>query len=208
MARIKGRVPLPPPAHARHAVARGCRLPINWIMAHIPEPSVSETVKKLTPDPSHRWTGWVAVSTAVLAAFAAISSLISGYHTDEAMIEQIRAADQWAFFQAKSIKAAVLDSKMELLPALGKPVAEEDAKKAAEYESDKQKTSAQAKGCESRADDHRHRRAVLARASSGFQIAIALCAITLLTKRPPFWWLALAFGGAGLVFLLQGTLLG
>lgn len=37
------------------------------------------------------------------------------------MINEIGSANQWAFFQAKSLKSAVLDTRLELLKALGKP---------------------------------------------------------------------------------------
>ncbi len=46
----------------------------------------------------------IAISTALMAVFAAMASLLAGHHADEAVIEQIKASDKWAFFQAKGIK--------------------------------------------------------------------------------------------------------
>src|SRR3954465_14576104 len=60
------------------------------------------------------WISWVALSTAVLAVLAAIAGLLSGSHVNEAMMSQIEAADSWAFYQAKGIKASVLDAKISL----------------------------------------------------------------------------------------------
>src|SRR4051794_17261524 len=76
-----------------------------------------------------RWISWVALSTAVLAALAAVASLHSGHDSNEATLEQIRASDNWAYYQAKGVKAAVLSSKLDVLTAIGKePPAEERAK--------------------------------------------------------------------------------
>jgi hypothetical protein len=58
------------------------------------------------------WISWVALSTAILAVLAAIASLLSGEHANEAMLSQIEASSQWNYYQAKSIKAAVLDAKV------------------------------------------------------------------------------------------------
>src|SRR4029079_10155799 len=50
---------------------------------------------------------YIAISTALIAVLAAITSLLAGHHSNEALIEQIKASDQWAFYQAKGIKADV-----------------------------------------------------------------------------------------------------
>ena len=50
----------------------------------------------------------IAISTALMAVFAAMASLLAGRHADEAVIEQIKASDKWAFFQAKGIKDEII----------------------------------------------------------------------------------------------------
>ena len=60
------------------------------------------------------WISWVALSTAILAVLAAITGLLSGKHANEAMMSQIQASDQWGYYQAKSIKAAILEAKTTL----------------------------------------------------------------------------------------------
>src|SRR6476620_8675966 len=56
----------------------------------------------------------IALTTAVLAAFAAVAALQAGATVNEALLlkteatrAQAEASDQWAFYQAKGIKAAV-----------------------------------------------------------------------------------------------------
>ena len=50
-----------------------------------------------------------AVASAFLAVFAAISALFAGGYANEAMLEQIRASDQWSYYQAKGIKLAIAE---------------------------------------------------------------------------------------------------
>src|SRR3954467_4508600 len=97
--------------------------------AEVPLESVHEHVHHAARHGSQRWISWVALSTAILAVLAAITGLLSGKHANEAMMSQIEAADQWAFYQAKGIKAAVLDAKMTLT---GSPN-EQDHEKAERY---------------------------------------------------------------------------
>src|SRR5271156_4055058 len=75
----------------------------------------------------------VALTTALLAVIAAVAALLAGHAANEAVLEQIEAANEWSHYQSKSIKATVLSSKIELLDSLGKPAGAKDAKKLAEY---------------------------------------------------------------------------
>src|ERR1700675_3651141 len=79
-----------------------------------------------------KWVLGVALSSALLAGFAAVASLMAGHHANEAMILQIESADQWSYYEAKSIKEAQLKSKADILNALGKPVPATDESKVAD----------------------------------------------------------------------------
>lgn len=59
-----------------------------------------------------------AVTSALYAILAATGALLASYHSNEAMVEQIKASDQWSYYQAKSIKMNIVESKIELLQAL------------------------------------------------------------------------------------------
>src|SRR5919199_1180499 len=82
--------------------------------AEVPLESLQEHIHHRAEHGGQGWLSWVALSTAVLAVLAAIAGLLSGQRANEAMTDQIEASDQWAFYQAKGIKAAVLDAKMTL----------------------------------------------------------------------------------------------
>ena len=146
------------------------------------------------------WISWVALSTAILAVLAAIAGLLSGRHANEAMMSQIQASDQWAYYQAKSIKASVLDAKMTLTAA----ATEKDKEKAAQYQAEQAEIKREAEHKQAEAKSNFHKHEVFARAVTMFQIAIAMAAISALTKKRRFWFVSLVFGLAGIVFLVLG----
>lgn len=154
------------------------------------------------------WMMGVALSSALLAGLAAVCSLLAGHHANEAMVDQIQSSDRWAYYQAKGIKAAVLGSKMELLEAEGKPVAAKDVQKMAGYKKDQDDIAADAGEKQRSAEEHLKRHVIFARAVTLFQIAIAVGAISALTNRKAFWFVSMAFGLAGFVFLVQGWMAG
>src|SRR6184192_3624371 len=98
--------------------------------AEIPLENLQEHVHHTAEHSGEAWISWVALSTAILAVFAAIAGLLSGKHANEAMMSQIEASDQWNYYQAKSIKSSVLDAKMALASAAD----EKDRAKSARYE--------------------------------------------------------------------------
>ena len=146
------------------------------------------------------WISGVALSTAILAVLAAIAGLLSGKHANEAMMSQIQASNQWGYYQAKSIKASVLDAKMTLTAE----ATEKDLEKAAQYKEEQAEIKGEAEHKQTEANSNFHKHEVFARAVTMFQIAIAIAAISALTKKRQFWFVSLIFGLAGVVFLVLG----
>jgi hypothetical protein len=146
------------------------------------------------------WISWVALSTAILAVLAAIAGLLSGSHVNEAMMNQIQASDQWGYYQAKSIKAAVLEAKTTLAEA----ATEKDKEKAAKYQEEQTEIKAEAEHKEEEAKSNFHKHEVFARGVTMFQIAIAIAAISALTKKRRYWFVSLVFGLVGVAFLILG----
>lgn len=175
--------------------------------AEVPLEQAQEDIHHHAAHAKTRWTLGVALSSALLAGLAAICSLLAGHHSNEAMIDQIKSSDQWNYYQAKGIKAAVLSAKIELLEASGKSVNQGDAAKAARYENDQKDISAQAKELEKSSESHLRSHVIFSRGVTLFQVAIAVAAISVLTNRRRFWLLSVAFGAVGVFFLLQGLLM-
>src|SRR4029450_4546590 len=76
--------------------------------AEVPLEHLHEHVKESAEHTGEAWISWVALSTAILAVLAAIASLLSGEYANEAMMNEIETAHQWSYYQAKSIKPALL----------------------------------------------------------------------------------------------------
>src|SRR5438270_9289540 len=69
-----------------------------------------------------RWTLYLSLSTAIIAVFAAIASLESGANSNDAILEkneavlsQSKASDQWAYYQAKGVKASLATAESDMV---------------------------------------------------------------------------------------------
>jgi hypothetical protein len=142
----------------------------------------------------------------MLAVLAALSALLAGYHANEAMLEQMRATDDWAFYQAKGIKANLLQTKMELLVALKAEAAGEPKEKLAEYLKEQKDIEEKAHHEEHQSREHMEHHEMLAKSVTAFQVAIALCAISVLARKKLLWFLGLALGIIGSGLFLKGLL--
>ncbi|MCX6108936.1 MAG: DUF4337 domain-containing protein [Proteobacteria bacterium] len=169
-----------------------------------PTESLKETVNEHAMHAGSSFTSRVAVTTAFLAVLAAVSSMLSGHHANEAMIEQIKSSDKWAYYQAKGIKAAVTAAKIELLTSLGKPAPQEASDQHQRYKEQQEEISKEATEREEASEAHLQHHMVFARAVTLFQVAIAISAIAALSRRRPFWYFALVLGVVGCVFLGLG----
>jgi hypothetical protein len=152
------------------------------------------------------WVAKVALSSALLAVAAAVSALLAGHHANEAMLEQMQATDQWAFFQAKGIKASVTQSKIDVLDAIGKPASADERAKVGKYTDEQKEIEDKGHELEHSSEMHMERHGAFARAVTIFQIAIAMGAISVLARRPKLWFVSLGLGVGGLVFLVQGLM--
>ena len=153
----------------------------------------------------------IALMTAILATVGALVSYQSGSAQNEAMflknqsiLKQAEASDQWAFYQARSIKGHIDDATAALAtdPTVKahflSEKAKEDAGKA-EVMAEAQKLQAESRrlGEESEAKLRPHER--LALALTFIQVAIALAAITILTRRRWLLWGSVASAAIGIV---------
>jgi len=152
-----------------------------------------------------KWVLFVALTTAVIAVLAAITGLLAGDHSDEAMLSQIHASDQWAYYQAKGIKSEVIASTDKMLLAVGKKPSAQDSVKIKENKAEQAKISKEAKDAETESHEHVAKHKILAKGVTLFQVAIAIGAISIITKRKILWFGSMGFAAIGIFFLLQGT---
>ena len=156
---------------------------------------------------------WIALTTAILAAFAAVAALQAGGTVNEAIIRktesarlQAEASDQWAYYQAKGIKAAVAEGTAGAYAAAGKLVPAALTERASRYTAEQVEIQQKARDKEkerdaksAEADRLLHRHHEFANAVALFQVSIALGALAALTKSHAVWFGSLAAGLVGLV---------
>jgi hypothetical protein len=159
----------------------------------------------------------IALSTAILAAFAAIAALKAGATVNEALLLktestrlQAQASDHWAHFQAKGLKAAVQEATAASWEAAGKPLPAKLHEQAARYVEEQTEIKKRAEEKEKERDEksaeadhllHQHHR--FANAVALFQVSIALGALAALTRNRAVWWGSMFLGLSGIpLFIL------
>jgi hypothetical protein len=170
----------------------------------IPIEAVHEHIHHEAHHSQEQWVSMVALSTAILAGMAAIASLLSGLNANTSIRETVKASDQWSYYQAKNVKATILQMKIDLLTSLDKPVPKGDKTKVDEEKQKMAVIQEDANKLVRSADERFERHENLAPSVTWFQVAVAVSAIAVLTKRRWFWYLSLVFGAIALGYLIYG----
>ena len=170
-----------------------------------PTESLKETMEA-AEEQKERWTLYVALSTAIIAVLAAIAGLYGNHHANESMLDQIKSSDQWAYYQSKSIKAEITAATTQVLTAMGKSVPPETEEKKKRYDEDKAEINKAAEEAHESSEAHMRQHIILSRSVTIFQIAIALSAIAILTRKRLMWYVSMALAAAGCYFLITGFL--
>ena len=155
----------------------------------------------------------ISVTTAILAVFAAIASLEAGATVNEALALkteatrlQSEASDQWAYYQAKGIKAAVQEASRTPWLAMGRNPPPAYGEKIQRYAEEQKEIEAKAHGKErerderlSEADRLLHKHHGFASAVALFQVSIAMGAVAALTRFRLVWFASLLAGLVGIL---------
>ncbi len=167
------------------------------------------------------WLNYLALTTVILAVCATLSTFKGGGYSTRSVMSQTQASDQWAYFQAKSIKSYIYEmqkDKLELeLKAAGRmspqAVAEytkkidEYEKKSKKYDTEKSDIQSEAKRFEQVRNDAQMHSQIFGIAVIYLQIAILLSSIAALIKKKLIWLLGVSVGLVGIVYFLNGFLL-
>lgn len=174
----------------------------NMEEIEVPTEHLHENIQEHAEHTRERWIMMVALTAALLAVLAAVSALMAGHHSNEATIEQIKASDQWAYYQAKGIKSSVLESKTELLREMGKSVSEKDEVKIKQYRDEQKEIEKEARELQQSSQRHLDLHYGIAQSVTIFQIAIAICAIAVLTRKKLLWYGSMLMGIIGAALLV------
>jgi hypothetical protein len=155
----------------------------------------------------HRRTPWLrslALTTAILAVLAAVASLQSGRFSNEAILEQARATDEWSYYQAKGNKLVTRTAEMEILVQLKAPADQLHLLRAeiARYGDEQAQIQIKATDREAEARGNLVRHEWYAATVTLLQVAIGLSAIAALMESRRMWIMACCIGGCGSVLFI------
>jgi hypothetical protein len=182
----------------------------------LPNPEELEEIREKS------FTRRTALVTALYAVCLAIVSLGGNNATKEMSLAQQQASDQWAFFQAKSMREQLYriermrleDDLAERGGSLAAPAREHKdqflAKVAGEesrYEAEKKEIEEKAHELEHERDMHRAKDPYFDFGEVLLQIAIVLASMSILTRSRPIFHASVLAALAGLVLGLNGFLL-
>ena len=170
----------------------------------VPTEHLHEHINEQAEHSKDKWSMYLAVSTAIMAVMAAFGSLLAGHHSNEALISQIKSSDQWAYYQAKGIKEEILVNSDSMFAAIGKPIPAGDGQKRLKYEADKEAIKEKADGMEKSSEEHMNIHVVFSRSVTIYQIAVAISAIAIVTRKKFMWYLSILLAVAGSIFLVLG----
>lgn len=159
---------------------------------------IKERAEELLKKGEGKLSMYIAICTALMAVLAAIAGLMAGHYSNEALIDQIKASDQWAFYQAKSIKAEIKNLQ---------PIAVGVTRKSSEtIKKEEEEIKVAAEKYEKSSEENLRKHGWLARAVTFFQVAIAISAISILTKKTVLWFVGILLSMVGLLFFIIGLL--
>ncbi len=168
------------------------------------------------------WLNYLALATVALAVCATLSTFKGGAYSTRSVLSQSQAANQWAYYQAKSLKGYLYEIQKENLDfdlqekeaalseaGLGdlKGRIDSYAKKIAKYDSERAEITKEARKFEAIRDDAQRHARVFGIAVIFLQIAILLSSVAALMKKKPLWYLGLLVGAAGVFYFIDGFLL-
>jgi inorganic triphosphatase YgiF len=156
----------------------------------------------------------ISLTMAIVAVLVASVSLLGHRaHTEEVLLQN-KITDQWAYFQAKSIRRHTDDLFADLTLVMASKDAEQVAKLHEKYAAEAERYRDEGKELEAKAHEleaeTEHERKRADRFDLGeaiLEIALVITSITLLSGRRLFWQLGIVFGIVGVALAVTGLLL-
>jgi hypothetical protein len=168
-----------------------------------------------------KWMGWLALSTAIMAVLAALTTLYMGKFSSRAIMNQGLESNEWAYFQAKSIKQHSFEMSKQALElnyrsqkGLPPEVAADYEKTLSKYGDEIKRYDTEKKEIKDKAEGITRIKLKAQEMGGNFayaliflQIALMLASISSLTKRKYLWYIALTCNLGWLFFFLDAVLL-
>lgn len=165
------------------------------------------------------WIQWVALTTTVLAVGAAIAVLKATSYSTRVQLYTTKEANQWAYFQAKSIKEHSYVINRDVLntvriteaknPKVQKYLTDkikEYDKEIARYDKEKNQIKSDADEIIKQQEVCKKKNGDFALAAMLLQIAIMGSAVAALIRKKLMWFIGMGLGVWGIYYLVQGLL--
>ena len=156
----------------------------------------------------------VSLTMAVLAVVVATVSLLGHRTHTEEIVFQNKASDEWAYYQAKSIRRHQDQMFVDLTSLITAKEAGDAAKLQAKYSDEAKRYTDEQKDLQTEAtrlEDETHlasRKADRYDLSEVFlEIALVITSITLLSKKRSFWYAGIVLGIIGTAAAVTGVFL-
>lgn len=172
-------------------------------------------------DQKEKWQGWLALSTAIMAVLAALTTLYMGKYSSRAIMAQGQESDQWAYYQAKSIKEHAYEIsrqqlELQLQERRGGAAQAAEAYRAAidRYGREIRRYEKERGEIKARAEEIARQKLKAQEMGGNFgyaliflQISLMLSSISSLTRRKYLWYIALGATLGWLFFFADAWLL-
>ena len=181
-----------------------------------------DTEAKMAEEKKDSWLNYLALATVILAVCATLSTFKGGSYSTRSVLSQSQASNQWAYYQAKSLKGYLYELQKETLesdlqekgPSLSAAALEDlkariasYGKRIAKYDAEKAEILKEARKFEQIRDDAQRHSKIFGIAVIFIQIAILLSSVAALMKKKPVWFLGLVVGAIGVFYFVDGFLL-
>lgn len=178
-------------------------------------PDVEFNAEELAEQAANRFTKRVALSVAVYAVALAVTALGGSNAMKDAMLNQMKASNSWAYYQAKSTREYVtrltldrFDFDRAYLPQ--EVVDKSEAtfgrlkQEVERYSKEKDEIKDEAEKLQADRDLAMRRDPYFDYAEVLLQIAIVLASVAILSRSRPTWYVSLVLAVVGVAFCVNG----
>lgn len=165
-------------------------------------------LREVASEASSREDKRIGLTMATVAVLLAVSTMLGHRTHTESVLLQTRATDQWAFYQAKNVRAHMYEANSQMAAALGPQGAQpsEDFRARGEKQrADAEKIRADAEKLEAETQATERKAAHYDLSEIFFEIAIVLCSISLLAGESAYWRLSFISTVIGIVIAARGA---
>lgn len=154
---------------------------------------------------------FIAITTLILAVCATLTAFKAAGYGNKMVLTQSQASDQWAYYQAKSIKETTIQAQLDMLQLtvtqtgnaeLYKDMINKYEKDIVRYKQEKNDITVEAKRLENIRDAAQSYNSNFGQALIFLQIGILLSSLASINKVTYYWYMGLLAGGTGMIMFI------